>query len=308
MDIILTGGNGFLGKYVLEELYKRGHKDVYVPRSAQYDLTTNHGIEQLFEIHKPKQVIHLAARVGGIGANMENPGKFFYDNMSMGLNLIENSRKFGIEKFVFVSTVCSYPKHCPVPFKEEDIWNGYPEETNAPYGIAKKAIGVMLEGYRKQYGLKGACLIPTNLYGPGDNFNPNSSHVIPALIKKFVDAKEQGLPNVSCWGTGSATREFLYAPDAAVAVVDAFERVDNPVPINLGSGDELSIRDLVQRICAIVGYDGEILWDASKPDGQPKRFLDTSRAREMLGWSAGTSFDEGIKKTYEWYVENRESL
>lgn len=308
MDIILTGGNGFLGKYVLEELYNRNHKDVYVPRSAQYNLTNNSAVEQLFEIHKPKQIIHLAATVGGIGANMENPGKFFYENMSMGLNLIENSRKFGIKKFVFVSTVCSYPKHCPVPFREEEIWNGYPEETNAPYGIAKKAVGTMLDGYCRQYGLKGACLIPTNLYGPGDNFDPRSSHVIPAIIKKFVDAKEQGLPNVSCWGTGNATREFLYVSDAATAIVDAFESVDDPVPINLGSGDELSIRDLVQRICAIVGYEGEIKWDNSKPDGQPKRFLDTNRAREVLGWSAVTSFDEGIKKTYEWYVKNRENI
>jgi nucleoside-diphosphate-sugar epimerase len=247
----------------------------------------------------------LAAEVGGIGANMANPGRFFYANASMGINLVENARLFNVKKFVFVSTVCSYPKICNIPFSEKDIWNGYPEETNAPYGIAKKSIMVMLQGYKQQYGLNSCVLIPTNLYGPNDNFDDNSSHVIPALIKKMIVAKREFRDVVNCWGTGNATREFLYVKDAARAVVLGLMKIDNPEPINLGSGEEISIRDLVYKIKSIVEYEGDIKWETNKPDGQPRRLVDTNRAWERLNWSAATRFDDGLEETIQWYLSTK---
>jgi GDP-L-fucose synthase len=304
--IVVTGGAGFLGQAVLRVLRQRGVADdqIVVPRRRDYDLTVEAHAERLYETARPDVVIHLAAEVGGIGANMEHPGRFFYANMAMGLHLVEHARRRGLEKFVHTGTVCAYPKHCPIPFREEDLWNGYPEETNAPYGVAKKAIFVMLDGYRREYGMKSAVVVPVNLYGPGDNFDPRSSHVIPALVRKCEQARLAGDPQIVCWGTGAATREFLYVDDAAKGIVRAAEVMEEPVPINLGGGMEIPIRDLVGRIARACTFDGRVEWDASKPDGQPRRGLDISRARSLLGWEPRQDFDAGLVATVAWWREH----
>ena len=301
--IVVTGGAGFLGRAVMRVLRERGVPEdrIVVPRRRDYDLTIEADVERLYDTARPDVVIHLAAEVGGIGANMAHPGRFFYANMAMGLHLVEHARRRSLRKFVHTGTVCAYPKHCPVPFREEDIWNGYPEETNAPYGVAKKAIFVMLDGYRREYGLASAVVVPVNLYGPGDNFNPASSHVIPALIRKCEEARLASAPEVVCWGTGAATREFLYVDDAAEGIVRAAEVMDEPVPINLGGGIEIAIRDLVEMIAVACDYSGRIAWDTSKPDGQPRRGLDISRAKSLLGWSPTQDFETGLKTTVEWW-------
>jgi GDP-L-fucose synthase len=304
--IVVTGGAGFLGQAVLRVLRQRGVADeqIVVPRRREFDLTVESHVERLYETARPDVVLHLAAEVGGIGANMEHPGRFFYANMAMGLHLVEHARRRGLEKFVHTGTVCAYPKHCPIPFREENIWNGYPEETNAPYGVAKKAVFVMLDGYRREYGLKSAVLVPVNLYGPGDNFDPRSSHVIPALVRKCEEARLAGSPEMVCWGTGGATREFLYVEDAAEGVVRAAEVMEEPTPINLGGGVEISIRDLVGRIVKACRFEGRIDWDASKPDGQPRRSLDISRARRLLGWEPRQDFECGLDATVSWWREH----
>jgi GDP-L-fucose synthase len=306
--VVVTGGGGFLGRHVVRVLQEQGCRRVFVPRrrslngNVGYDLTDENAVRRLFDDAEPDVVLHLAGEVGGIGANRDNPGRFFYANMAMGLHLIEHARRNGVEKFVQVGTICSYPRDTPVPFREDDLWNGYPEETNAPYGIAKKALGVMLDGYRKQYGMSGIQLLPVNLYGPHDNFDEYSSHVIPALIRKCVDARDAGASEIVCWGTGTVSREFLFVEDAARAVVLAAERYDDPEPMNLGRGEEITIADLVARIADHCGYTGAVRWDRSKPDGQPRRCLDTTRARERIGWSAGTSLDEGLRRTIDWWL------
>jgi GDP-L-fucose synthase len=304
--IVVTGGAGFLGTAVCRLLRDRGVPDdrIIVPRRRDFDLTVEADVARLYAEARPDVVIHLAAEVGGIGANMAHPGRFFYANMAMGLHLVEHARRHGLEKFVHTGTVCAYPKHCPVPFREDDLWNGYPEETNAPYGVAKKAIFVMLDGYRREYGLASAVALPVNLYGPGDNFDPASSHVIPALIRKCEEARLAGADEVVCWGTGSATREFLYVDDAAEGIVRAAEAMEEPVPINLGGGSEIAIRDLVAKIAAACGFNGRIVWDTSKPDGQPRRGLDISRARSLLNWEPRQSFDEGLAATVAWWRAN----
>ena len=299
--VMVTGGAGFLGRSVVRRLEAGGVRDIFVPRSAEYDLRTAEGVADALADGRPEVVIHLAAVVGGIGANRENPGRFFYENAAMGIALMEQSRTAGVEKFVQIGTVCSYPKFTPVPFREDDLWSGYPEETNAPYGVAKKMLLVQGQAYRQQYGFNVIHLIPVNLYGPGDNFDPASSHVIPALIKKCVDARDAGADHIEVWGTGSASREFLYVDDAAEGIVLATERYDDPEPVNLGVGREITIRDLVELIVEITGFRGEIRWDASKPDGQPRRALDTSRARERFGFEARTSFEDGLRATVDWY-------
>src|SRR5882672_2260079 len=291
--VVVTGGGGFLGSYVLELLKERGCPNPFVPRSREYDLRREADIVRLLEESRPDVILHLAAVVGGIGANRENPGRFFYENLMMGAQLMEQSRRFGVGKFVTIGTVCSYPKFTPVPFREEELWSGYPEETNAPYGLAKKMLLVQGQAYRQQYGFDVIHLIPVNLYGPGDNFNPASSHVIPALIKKCVDARDAGDDHIEVWGTGSASREFLYVDDAAEGIVLATERYDDADPVNLGVGREITIHDLVDLIVRFTGFEGEVRWDASKPDGQPRRALDTSRARERFGFVAKTSFEDG---------------
>jgi GDP-L-fucose synthase len=303
--IVVTGGAGFLGTAVCRTLRERGvaAESIIVPRKRDYDLTIESHVERLYTDARPDVVIHLAAEVGGIGANMAQPGRFFYANMTMGLHLVEHARRRGIEKFVHTGTVCAYPKHCPIPFREDDLWNGYPEETNAPYGVAKKAIFVMLDGYRRQYGLASAVTVPVNLYGPGDNFDPATSHVIPALIRKCEEARLAGADEVICWGTGSATREFLYVDDAAEGIVKAAEIIEEPLPINLGGGVEIAIRDLVAKIAAACGYAGRISWDASKPDGQPRRSLDITRAKTLLGWEPRQDFDTGLAATVAWWRE-----
>ncbi|HEX9044141.1 MAG TPA: GDP-L-fucose synthase [Candidatus Limnocylindrales bacterium] len=295
--VMVTGGGGFLGSV--------GPTDVFVPRSAVYDLRTRDGVTRALADGRPDLIIHLAAVVGGIGANRENPGRFFYDNAVMGIELMEAARRAGVAKFVQIGTVCSYPKFTPVPFREDDLWTGYPEETNAPYGLAKKMLLVQAQAYRQQYGFDAIFLIPVNLYGPGDNFDPGSSHVIPALIKKCVDAREAGRDHIEVWGTGSASREFLYVDDAAEAIVLAAERYEGAEPVNLGVGQEITIRDLVALIARLSGFEGGIRWDATKPDGQPRRALDTSRARERFGFVAATSFEDGLRRTIEWYEANR---
>lgn len=304
--IVVTGGAGFLGKAVCRVLQARGVKgdQIVVPRRCDYDLTVESHVERLYADARPDVVIHLAAEVGGIGANMAQPGRFFYANMAMGLHLVEHARRVGLEKFVHTGTVCAYPKHCPIPFREDDLWNGYPEETNAPYGVAKKALFVMLDGYRRQYGLASAVVVPVNLYGPGDNFDPATSHVIPALIRKCEDARRTRAERIECWGTGSATREFLYIDDAAEGVVRAAEILEEPLPINLGGGVEITIRDLVKKIAAACDYGGRIEWDASKPDGQPRRSLDISRAKQLLGWTPKQDFDTGLAATVAWWRAN----
>ena len=301
--ILLTGGSGFLGRYVFEELLSRGVPDrsIFTPGSEELDLRK---WESCVEAVKDADlVIHLAARVGGIGFNLKYPGELFYDNAVMGIQLMEAARQAGIEKFVCVGTVCSYPRLTPVPFREDDIWNGYPEETNAPYGIAKKALLVQAQSYRKQYGFNAVYLLPVNLYGPGDHFNAEDAHVIPALILKFFEAKLKGLPEVTAWGTGNASREFLFVRDAARGIVDAAERYDKGEPVNLGSGREIKIRDLAGMIKEMTGYEGEIVWDTSRPDGQPERRLDVSRARAEFGFRATTTFEEGLAATVTWYRE-----
>jgi len=308
--IVITGGAGFLGKHLQQCLLTRGvrQEQMFIPLIEDYDLTKEADCIRMYEQMRPDVVIHLAAEVGGIGANRENPGRFFYANMAMGLHLIEQARIRKLTKFVQVGTICAYPKITPLPFKEQYLWNGYPEETNAPYGIAKKALLVMLQGYRQQYGLNGIYLLPVNLYGPGDNFHPASSHVIPALIKKCVDAIETGKDQIECWGTGSASREFIYAPDAAEGIVLATEKYDNDEPVKIGAGFEITIKQLEEKIAHLTGFTGKIVWEPSKPDGQPRRCLDTSRAWKEFGFKARTDFDQGLKATIEWYRANKERL
>ena len=304
-QVIVTGGAGFLGTYVVQTLQAKGCSKISVPRSSQYDLTTMEAVQQLYADTRPDMVIHCAAKVGGIGANRRYPGSFFYENLMMGVNLIEAGRQYGIEKFVCLGTVCAYPKFTPVPFQESDLWNGYPEETNAPYGIAKKALLVQLQAYRDQYNFEGIYLLPVNLYGPGDNFDPESSHVIPALIKKCLDAIDAQAPAIEVWGTGSASREFLYVADAASGIVQAAERYAAADPVNLGAHREITIRELITLIAEVTGFQGEIRWDSTKPDGQPRRCLDTTRAREQFGFAASTDFRTGLQKTIDWYREQR---
>ena len=301
----MTGGAGFLGRFVIERLNANKDVEVFVPRSHQYNLIEKDDIVRLLHDTEPDLVIHLAAVVGGIGHNQKNPGKFFYDNLMMGAQLIEQSRLHGVKKFVATGTVCAYPKFTPVPFKEDEIWNGYPEETNAPYGVAKKALLVQLQSYRQEYGFNGIFLLPVNLYGPRDNFDLQSSHVIPAMIRKFVEARQRGDREVVLWGDGSPTREFLYVEDAADGIVLAAERYEKEEPVNLGRGEEISIRDLANLIRAKTGFEGAIVWDASRPNGQPRRMLDISRAATEFAFRAGTSFDEGLQKTISWYVNDR---
>jgi GDP-L-fucose synthase len=298
---IITGGAGFLGSHVTRKLRERGGKHIFVPESAEYNLVKEEAVIRLFKEARPEIVIHLAAVVGGIGANRENPGRFFYENLMMGAQLMEQARLFGVKKFVAIGTICSYPKHTPVPFKEETLWDGYPEETNAPYGLAKKMLLVQSQAYRQQYGFNSIFLLPVNLYGPGDNFDPASSHVIPALIKKCIDAIRNHEEEVVVWGTGKATREFLYVEDCAEAILLATERYNRPDPVNIGAGFEISIKDLAELIVEITGFRGRIAWDHTKPDGQPRRMLDTSRAFRQFGFKAKTQFREGMKKTIEWY-------
>lgn len=300
--VVVTGGHGFLGRHVVQVLRERGAGDVFLPRSAQFDLREMTAIRRLYAEARPDIVLHLAAVVGGIGANMAHPGQFFYDNAMMGIQLIEAARQADISKFVSLGTVCAYPKFTPVPFKETSLWDGYPEETNAPYGLAKKMLLVQSQAYRQEYGFNGIFLLPVNLYGPGDNFDPTSSHVIPALIKKFVDAVQEGAPTVSAWGSGNASREFLYVTDAAEGVVLAAEKYDGAEPVNLGAGQEITIKALSELIAELTGFRGEIVWDSSKPDGQPRRCLDTTRAKEWLGFEARMGFREGLRRTIDWYV------
>ena len=302
--IMVTGGAGFLGRFVTDKLRKMGCRHISVPRSENYDLVHGEQVKRLYKDLKPEIVIHLAGVVGGIGSNRVNQGKFFYDNLMMGVQLIEEGRLHAVEKIVCIGTICSYPKFTPVPFREEDLWNGYPEETNAPYGIAKKALLVQLQAYREQYGLHGIFLLPVNLYGPHDNFNPDSSHVIPALIKKCFDAIQSKKDEITVWGTGKATREFLYAEDGAEGILLSTERFDGAEPVNLGAGFEISIKDLLEKIIELTGFKGRITWDTTKPDGQPRRMLDTGRAERYFGFKAKTSLDEGLRKTVQWYKEN----
>lgn len=299
--VVVTGGAGFLGSFVVEKLKGRGCKEIFVPRSSEYNLVEREACKRLYKDARPDIIIHLAAKVGGIGANRENPGSFFYENLMMGVQLIEEGRLYGLEKFVALGTICAYPKFTPVPFKEDNLWDGYPEETNAPYGLAKKMLLVQSQAYRQQYGFNSIYLLPVNLYGPKDNFDPASSHVIPALIKKCIDAINAKSHSITVWGTGRATREFLYVEDAAEGIVLATERYEKSDPVNLGAGFEISIKDLVTLIVRLTGFKGDILWDATKPDGQPRRCLDTARATREFGFKAETGFEEGLKKTIDWY-------
>jgi GDP-L-fucose synthase len=303
--ILVTGGAGFLGKHVVARLISRGYKKVMVVRSREYDLTDMISVRKVYEDTDPDIVIHLAARVGGIGANMKNPGSYFYDNLMMGVQMIEQGRLSKIEKFVALGTICAYPKFTDVPFKEESLWNGYPEETNAPYGLAKKMLLVQSQAYRHQYGFNSIFLLPVNLYGPGDNFDPESSHVIPAIIKKVYEAREKGIKNIDVWGSGKATREFLYVEDAAEGIILAMEKYDKPGPVNLGAGFEISIKDLVELICRLMDYPGGIKWDLSKPDGQPRRCLDTTKALSEFGFKSRIGFETGLKNTIEWYIQSK---
>ena len=305
--VLVTGGAGFLGSHILEQLEALEARDVLAPTVADYDLTETDAVRALMRDVRPDTVIHLAAEVGGIGANRERPGRFFYSNMVMGVHLIEEARRSGVDKFVQLGTICAYPKHTPVPFREAELWNGYPEETNAPYGIAKKALLVQLQAYRDQYGFNGVYLLPVNLYGPRDNFDPASSHVIPALIRKMVEAVDEGRDEVVLWGTGKASREFLYVEDCARAVLLAAEHYDGPEPVNIGTAREITIRDLAAHIAQVVGFEGRLTYDPSKPDGQPRRCLDTSRALDSFGFRASVTFEDGLRRTVAWYRNNHES-
>jgi len=306
-NIVVTGGAGFLGKAVVEELKSRGctEEQIFIPRSRDCDLREPEAIRRMLKDTRPDVILHLAAVVGGIGANRENPGKFFYDNLVMGVHLMEEARKAGVKKFIAIGTICAYPKFTPVPFKEEDLWNGYPEETNAPYGLAKKMLLVQSQAYRQQYDFSSIYLLPVNLYGPQDNFDPATSHVIPALIKKCLEAKEAGAGHVNVWGSGSASREFLYVDDAARGIVLATEKYDKVDPVNLGAGHEITIKDLAETIARLTGFEGRLEWDASKPDGQPRRCLDTAKAEKEFGFKAQISLEEGLQRTIEWYREAR---
>ncbi len=302
--VVVTGGGGFLGSFVVDRLRQRGCDQVMVPRRKDFDLTTVDGVEKMFAACRPEVIFHLAAVVGGIGANKENPGSFFYQNAIMGLHLIEAARIHGVEKTIVAGSICSYPKFTPVPFKEDDLWNGYPEETNAPYGIAKKSLLVMCQAYRQQYGMNAIFLMPVNLYGPRDNFDLESSHVIPALIRKAIEARDSGAKNLACWGDGSPTREFLYVEDAAEGLISGAERYNGADPVNLGSGFEISILDLTEKIARLSGFQGSLNWDTSRPNGQPRRMLDTTRAAELFGFRARVDLEEGLARTVAWYEQN----
>jgi len=306
--IVVTGGAGFLGSHVVEELTRIGCREVFVPRSSSYDLKKPEAVARMYRDARPEVVIHLAAVVGGIGANREQPGRFFYENLMMGVELMEQARLFRVDKFVAVGTVCAYPKFTPVPFREADLWVGYPEETNAPYGLAKKMLLVQSQAYREQYAFNSIFLLPVNLYGPRDSFDPAKSHVIPALIKKCLDAIDSRADHIEVWGTGQASREFLYVEDCARAIVLAADRYDKAEPVNLGAGREITIRALVTLIAELTGFQGELRWDASKPDGQPRRCLDVTRAEQEFGFRANTDFVEGLRKTIAWYREARKNL
>lgn len=303
--VCVTGGAGFLGKVVTRKLQERGAKDIFVPTIEKYDLVDPVSIDQLLQDSNADIIIHLAAHVGGIGANREHPAEFFYDNLMMGVQLMHKAWQRGIEKFVAIGTVCAYPKFTPVPFKEDDLWIGYPEETNAPYGLAKKMLLVQSQAYREQYGFNSIFLLPVNLYGPGDNFNPQSSHVIPALIRKCVEAEANGDAQIEVWGDGSPTREFLYVEDAAEGIVLATENYNESLPVNLGSGNEISIRDLANKIVQLTGYHGKMVWNVDKPNGQPRRSLDTTRAFEKFGFRAQVGFDQGLEETIHWYKQQQ---
>ena len=303
--IMVTGGAGFLGQHLVRALQMKGCRTITIPRRSEYDLTREESVERLYRDTKPQMVIHLAAVVGGIGANQANPGRFFYDNLMMGTLLMEHGLRMGVEKFIGIGTICSYPKFTPVPFREEELWNGYPEETNAPYGLAKKMLLVQAQSYRQQYGFNAIHLMPVNLYGPGDHFDPETSHVIPALIRKYLEAVERGQPEIVCWGDGTPTREFLYVEDCAVAITLAAERYDEAQPVNIGSGFEISIRELAETIASLVGFQGRIVWDTAKPNGQPRRCLDTSQAWNKFGFRAKTDFKEGLRRTVKWFRANR---
>jgi GDP-L-fucose synthase len=312
--VVVTGGAGFLGSFVLEELKRRGATDIFVPKMEEFDLTDRDAIRRLFDKTlagvdaRNMIILHLAAHVGGIGANREHPAEFFYDNLMMGVELMHQAWQRSVGKFVAIGTVCAYPKHTPVPFKEDDLWNGYPEETNAPYGLAKKMLLVQAQAYRQQYGFNAIYLLPVNLYGPRDNFNLDSSHVIPALIRKAIEARESGMKQLQVWGDGSPTREFLYVEDAADGIVTAAEKFNGADPVNLGSGYEISIRDLAEMITRLVDFEGELSWQTDKPNGQPRRGLDVTRARQLFGWQARMPFEDGIRRTIAWYQENRDRI
>jgi GDP-L-fucose synthase len=303
--IAVTGGGGFLGSFVIEELARRGYADVVSVRRKDFDLTSEADVERMYTQLKPAGVLHLAAEVGGIGANRDNPGRYFFANLAMGLHLIEVARKHGLKRFVQTGTICAYPKFTPVPFKEADLWNGYPEETNAPYGIAKKSLLVMCQSYRQQYGLNAIYLLPVNLYGPRDNFHLHTSHIIPAIIRKCIEAKDRGDKEIVAWGSGNVSREFLYVEDCAEGLVTAMERYDSAEPLNLGNGREITIREAIETIADLVGFRGRIEWDATKPDGQPRRCLDVSRARTTIDFVARTTFEDGLRKTIDWFLRHR---
>jgi GDP-L-fucose synthase len=304
--VCVTGGAGFLGSYVVEKLNLLGCANVFIARSREYDLRERADIRRMYDAARPDLLIHLAATVGGIGANLRNPGKFFYDNLLMGAQLIDEAKDRGIEKSIVMGTICAYPKFTPVPFREDDLWNGYPEETNAPYGLAKKMLLVQAQAYREQYAMNSIYLLPVNLYGPRDNFNPETSHVMPALIKKCLDAKRQKERRITVWGTGNQTREFLHAADCAEGILLAAEHYNKPDPVNLGTGKEITIRELISLIARLVEFEGEIVWDTTKPDGQPRRCLDTSRAESEFGFRARIPLEEGIKQTIDWYVNHEQ--
>jgi GDP-L-fucose synthase len=306
--ICVTGGAGFLGQVVVRKLHERGVKEVFIPQIEDYNLVDLKDINRMLEDAKPDLIIHLAAQVGGIGANLEHPAEFFYNNLMMGVQLMHRSWETGVEKFIAIGTICAYPKFTPLPFKEENIWDGYPEETNAPYGLAKKMLLVQAQSYRQQYGFNALFLLPVNLYGPGDNFNPSSSHVIPALIRKCIEAQEKGEDEIVVWGDGSPTREFLYVEDAAEGILLAAEKYNESEPVNLGAGSEISIKDLVELITEKTGFTGKLIWDTSKPNGQPRRKLDTERAFERFGFKSQMSFEDGLERTIDWFKENKNRI
>ncbi|MFZ3071358.1 MAG: GDP-L-fucose synthase [Anaerolineaceae bacterium] len=306
--ICITGGAGFLGTHLVKKLQEKGARQIFIPHYEDYDLVNGEDIQRMLADSKPDIIIHLAAHVGGIGANMAKPAEFFYDNLMMGVQLMHQAWQKGVEKFVAIGTICAYPKYTPIPFKEENLWNGYPEETNAPYGLAKKMLLVQAQAYRQQYGYNAIFLLPVNLYGPGDNFNPASSHVIPALIRKCMEAKDQNAPEIVAWGDGSPTREFIYVEDAAEGISLATQYYNGAEPVNIGSSYEISIKDLTELIAHLTGFEGRIRWDASKPNGQPRRKLDTSRAREYFNFTARTDFEEGLRHTIDWYRQNRSHI